>query len=96
MARLKQLVADGVPAIVPCSSMNKVKEIAKVFEKLYPDSRILAIHGENAKEPEQLRFLLDPNKYAHLYILIIYTPVIEQGLSITVPHFKEVVGFFDC
>jgi hypothetical protein len=91
--RLKELCYQGIAVILKCSKMSKVKELFKEFSARYPDMQILAIHSHNAMEAAQQAFLLNPNKEAPKYQMVIHSPVIEQGMSITAPHFKQVVGF---
>ncbi len=58
------------------------------------DDDVLVIHSENKGDPRQAAFLKNPNKESKKYRLIIHTPVISSGISITHNHFKRVYAIF--
>jgi hypothetical protein len=58
------------------------------------DDEVLVIHSENKGNPRQAAFLKNPTKESKKYRLIIHTPVISSGISITHNHFKRVYAIF--
>ena len=92
-ARLHSLVAADIPVIVPCSSINFGHQLHLELRERYPNKKILFISKYTISDIDQQNFINNPNKYAKEWDIIIHTPALEQGVSIDVPHFKEVVGF---
>jgi hypothetical protein len=93
MARLKSLCDADVPVLVPCSSLKFSQGLFKELSERYPEKRILLLNRENAASAAQSRFLTHPNVEAKFWDIVIFTPVLEQGVSIDEPRFKEVVAF---
>mgnify|MGYP000317682003 CR=1 FL=1 len=58
------------------------------------DDEILIITGDNKGEEAQKAFLENPDEESKKYRLIISTPVISSGVSITNTHFKSVYAIF--
>ncbi len=56
--------------------------------------RVLTITGSNKHEPAQRAFLLNPNEESKHYDLVISTPVISSGVSVTNDHFDFVYAIF--
>jgi hypothetical protein len=92
-ARLHSLVSADIPVIVPCSSINFGHQLDLELRERYPNKKILFINKYTISGIDQQNFINNPNKYAKEWDIIIHTPALEQGVSIDVPHFKEVVGF---
>lgn len=61
--------------------------------KLTTDT-ILLVTSENKADIKQAAFLANPNKESKKYRVIIHTPVISSGVSITNGHFKNVYAIF--
>lgn len=93
MMRLTELCDANVPVMVPCSSLKFTRQLFLELSKRYTDKRIMVIDRNNATEDAQAKFLANPNVEAPNWDIIIHSPVLEQGVSIDVPHFKNVVGF---
>jgi len=55
---------------------------------------ILTITADNKKDPRQAKLLANPNEESKKYRLIISTPVISSGVSITNDHFDVIYGMF--
>ncbi|MEN8220541.1 MAG: plasmid replication protein, CyRepA1 family [Pseudomonadota bacterium] len=93
MAHINSLIYNYFNVMVPCTSSKFTQGLYKELSDNHPAKKILMVNSENANEPEQMRFLADPNGDAKNWDVNIYSPVLEQGVSIDDPHFKEVVGF---
>ena len=58
------------------------------------DDDVLLVHSENKGDVRQAAFLKNPNEESKKYRLIIHTPVISSGISITNSHFQSVYAIF--
>ncbi|MFK5893621.1 MAG: hypothetical protein QM504_10405 [Pseudomonadota bacterium] len=92
-ARLHSLVSADIPVIVPCSSINFGHQLDLELRERYPNKKILFLNKYTISSIDQQNFINNPNKYAKEWDIIIHTPALEQGVSIDVPHFKEIIGF---
>jgi len=55
---------------------------------------ILLVTSENKADVKQAAFLANPNEESKKYKVIIHTPVISSGVSVTNGHFKNVYAIF--
>ena len=55
---------------------------------------VLIIHSENKGDIKQALFLANPNEESKKYRLVIHTPVISSGVSVTNTHFQRVYAMF--
>jgi hypothetical protein len=55
---------------------------------------VLLVTSENKADARQAAFLANPNEESKKYRVIIHTPVISSGVSITNGHFKNVYAIF--
>jgi hypothetical protein len=55
---------------------------------------ILLVTSENKADEKQAAFLANPNEESKKYRVIIHTPVISSGVSVTNGHFKNVYAIF--
>jgi hypothetical protein len=58
------------------------------------EDMVLLVHSENKGDPKQAAFLANPNKESKKYRLVIHTPVISSGISVTNTHFDRVYAIF--
>jgi hypothetical protein len=56
--------------------------------------KILLVNSSTSGEEKQKAFIKNPNKEQYQYQIIISSPSINSGLSITQPHFEVVYGCF--
>ena len=68
--------------------------VASAFKGALSADDILLVTGDNKGDPRQAAFLADPNEESKKYRLVIYTPVISSGVSITNTHFKCAYAMF--
>jgi len=73
-----------------------LEELAKEMGELLSiePNETLIITGDNKGDPRQKKFLENPQEESKKYRLIISTPVISSGISITHNHFDVVYGLF--
>ncbi|OAD20802.1 phage-related protein, partial [Candidatus Thiomargarita nelsonii] len=93
LERLLEIADKGTPFLCPCNSSNQALRIYLDLQKRHPDRKYLLVTQGVATEPEQSEFLANPNKHAHKYDGVIFSPSMESGVSIDVEHFKETIGF---
>ena len=58
------------------------------------DKKVLLVTGGMSDEPLVKRFMADPNRVGTEYDVVVVTPAIDTGLSVTSGHFREVFGLF--
>ena len=58
------------------------------------EDKVLLVHSENKGDPKQAAFLANPNQESKKYRLVIHTPVISSGISVTNTHFDRVYAIF--
>ncbi|WP_252180149.1 AAA family ATPase [Endozoicomonas sp. 4G] len=76
-------VGLGEVITVAADSKNLVNDIKAQIEQRFPDKACLAIHADNSSRPEEKAFLQNPNEEAKKYSVILYSPAIVGGLSVT-------------
>lgn len=77
--------------IMGVTSINEAKRNVQYFhEQGIKKEHILTITGENKGDKRVIAFFENPNEECLKYRIIIYTPVLTSGLSITVPHFDTI------
>jgi hypothetical protein len=84
---------NGSPFLCPCNSSAQALNNYLSFIKRFPKKNYLLITQDCSNEKEQSRFLDDPDKYAHLYNGVFFSPTLESGVSIDTDHFQETIGF---
>ena len=89
----KQLIENGERLLLKCSR----KSDAKFLEWLYRDYGAIAIHRDNANEPKFKGFFNNPNQWLaeNKPQILIVSPVLRSGFSITEDFFDRVVCFFE-
>jgi hypothetical protein len=83
-------------------SLESDNEIATELNSLFNDNGlnldidkdILLITSENKADIKQALFLSNPNEESKKYRVIIHTPVISSGVSVTNGHFNSVYAIF--
>ena len=58
------------------------------------ENQVLLVHSENKGDAKQAAFLANPNEESKKYRLVIHTPVISSGISVTHCHFDRVYAIF--
>jgi len=79
-----QAAADKKERIlVATDSLEKANQVCEGISKYWPEARVLNMTRETKGGQEQIDFSDDPNKKAADYDVLIYSPVISSGVSIT-------------
>ncbi len=86
----------GECRLVPSDSCGAVKDIARRLKNAMPDLKVLAIDADNSGEPEQQAFInnADQALKEQGYEVVIFSPVIDSGVSIELPSVVATYGFF--
>tara|TARA_Y100000588_G_scaffold387078_1_gene484038 strand:+ start:2381 stop:6229 length:3849 start_codon:yes stop_codon:yes gene_type:complete len=84
----------GERVLVANDSAESAKKLAVMIRKYRPEARVLLVHKESKADPDAERFLDRPNDEATRWDVLIYSPAISSGVSITTPHFTRHYGIF--
>ena len=87
---------SGERCLLATDNRRKGIELERALEKLRPGIRILNIHRESSEEGlKRIRsFYLDPSGESQKYDVLIYSPAITSGVSLTTQHFTRHFGIF--
>ena len=82
-------VASGDRISIPCGSQGKARMIGRVLDAKFPDKRGFVIDGKTTLHSLRSRFLAGPDDFLseHKPSWLIFTPVINSGVSIEEGHF---------
>lgn len=84
-------VANGEKCRVACDSSATAIELTAYLRALHPDLNILCIHSRQGNsttgDPAVINLLRDINAGLPRIDVLIHSPTLESGVSITVPHF---------
>ena len=85
-------IARGEKVAIASDNRTYAEKLEGTIRKQFPDIELLLIDGTNRNEPAQRAFLKNSSEEAERYQVVIYTPAIQSGLSITA-EFQQVFGF---
>jgi hypothetical protein len=91
--RLLEIVENGNPFLCPCNSSGQATNLFLSIKERFPNKNILLLTLDTATKEEQAKFISNPNKQSNQYEGIIFSPVIESGVSLDSDHFHDVIGF---
>lgn len=82
--------------LVATDYAKKAAELEMNIKMVWPEAKVLLMTGETKGDADQLAFSNDPNVIAADYDVLIYSPVISSGVSITKKDssFTEHFGLF--
>lgn len=85
-ADILRKLAAGEPVVIATDGRKQAETLHELYGGMAGTS--LCIHGENAAEPEQAAFLAAPEHEAQRYQLVVYSPSMNVGVSVTsvTPH----------
>lgn len=93
MTELHQALAHGARCMVVSDSARRVAGLAEELRARYPERRVLAVHGAaglaTVGTPAAQALLEDINRHAVEYDVLLVSPCVESGVSLTVPHFER-------
>ena len=85
-------IAQGEKVAIASDNRTYAEKLEGIIRKQFPDINLLMIDGSNRNERAQRAFLKNSSEEAERYQVVIYTPAIQSGLSITA-EFQQVFGF---
>ncbi len=92
--RIISALADDKRLIIPTDSQATAKAIESIIRSVYPDISLLNINADTTETKAVKAFLARPNKYAHEYQVVIHSPSMRSGVSITEGGFDLGIGIF--
>lgn len=95
-SELLRAAMDGKKCLMATDNKRLALEIERLLKELAPGIRILNIHREPRKADVSRvkEFYDNPNQECLNYDVIIYSPAITSGVSITTKHFERRFGIF--
>lgn len=84
----------GERVLVALDAAESAKKLAVMIEQQRPDARVLLVHKDSKANADAERFLDRPNEEATRWDVLIYSPAISSGVSITTEHFTRHFGIF--
>ena len=90
--QLLPAIARGEKVAIALDNRREALRLEKTIRRQLPQVALLELDGKNRNEPCQNAFMQSCNEEAEKYQVVIYTPAIQSGLSITAP-FDQVFGF---
>ncbi|MBD2062570.1 ATP-binding protein [Funiculus sociatus GB2-A5] len=91
-----QNLEDGIKTTVATDSQLEAEALERAALKLKPDAKIIRIDRKTTQEAWGRNFVKDANQSIETLQpdLLIYTPSMGVGVSITIEYFEEVFGLF--
>lgn len=89
-----ELINAGERVLVASDSAEQAKKLAVLALEKDPERRLLLIHRDSKADPAVEAFLADPSADVVNYDVLIYSPAISSGVSITTTHFQHHIGLF--
>ncbi len=83
IADLLDRINLGQTITVASDSKKLVNTLRQQIEQHHQDLNCLTIHADNSSHPEEKSFLKNPNAEAPKYSVVLYSPAIIGGLSVT-------------
>lgn len=92
-------VRAGKRVLVANDSAESAKKMAALIEEMVKKGeiaplRMLLVHADSKADQDVEAFLTNPNTEATNYDVLIYSPAISSGVSMTTPHFDSHFGLF--
>lgn len=92
-------ISKGKRVLVANDSAESAKKMAAMVESLVEKGairpvRMLLVHADSKSDEHVEAFLGNPNAEATKYDVLIYSPAISSGVSMTTPHFDAHFGLF--
>lgn len=98
LSDLLTAVARGEKCRIFSDSAKKVREWAALIKERFPEKTVMAIHSQGPTattgSPEVQAALADINTAVHSIDVLLHTPAVESGVSLTVPHFGKTFGLY--
>ncbi len=98
LAALLTAVERGQPCRVFSDSAKQVRQLAALLKERFPEKAVMAIHSQGATattgSPEVQSVLADINAAVHEIDVLLHTPAVESGVSLTTEHFQKTFGLY--
>lgn len=88
------LMLAGHRVMIASDSAEQAKKLAVMVEEQRPETKLLLVHADSKADPDVEAFLGNPSAEAVKYDVLIYSPAISSGVSMTLPHFQHHIGLF--
>lgn len=89
-----RLASDGQKVLVANDSAKDGKKMAEVLRSHNDKIKVLHVHKDSKADRDVEAFLASPNTECAKFDVIIYSPAISSGVSITTSHFDHHVSIF--
>ena len=97
-SEILEAAAAGHKVRVACDSSKAVAELSALLKELHPDKSVMAIHsrpGDATNGDLAVQALLaDINATVGAVDVLIHSPTLQSGVSLTVDHFTRTFGLF--
>ncbi len=98
LAQALASIKEGIPTRIFSDSARQIAKLDALIKEKHPELRVLAIHAKNGiattGRPDVLAALDDINAAMQSYDVLLHTPCVESGLSITKPYFEATYGLY--
>lgn len=98
VADLEAAVAAGEFVLGYSDSANRIASLAAHLREQFPEKNIVAIHASKAISTagtiDTERLLTDINGNVEGIDVLLMSPTVESGISLTLPHFTRHFGFY--
>lgn len=84
----------GTKILVATDAAAEGERLAEAMRRDFPEKKILYVSQDTRPEKEVAAFNDRPNDECHKYDVVIYSPAISSGVSITHRHFTHNFGLF--
>jgi len=96
LADLLKTVERGLPCRIFSDSAKKVRELSALLKESFPEKSIMTIHAQGPTattgSPEVREALANINGAVHGIDILLHTPAVESGVSLTKEHFRKTFG----
>lgn len=98
LAQALDAIKEGIPTRIFSDSARQIAKLDALIKEKHPELRVLTIHAKNGiattGRPDVLAALDDINTAMTGYDVLLHTPCVESGLSITKPYFEATYGLY--
>lgn len=92
--RIIAALADNQRLIIPTDSQATATALEDLIKTIFTDIKLLNINAKTTEKKEVRDFLSSPNSHAYKYQVVIHSPSMRSGVSITKGGFDMCVGVF--
>ena len=89
-----EAAVTGLNFIVPCDSKRRAQKIVRLVESYALDQKVIEITEETTGELPVQQFMGNANEQCKHYNVVVHSPSIASGVSLTTPHFDQVIALY--